>query len=113
MRSSPDHFKCRPNGCSLSGTAAELFEPNKVHLALGFVYQTAVDVRAFTTTFTFVPDGQFIAFTFNNTNNVAGYEGSQFAQGAGCEAGFYQAFPEPPAGAPNNVFAIDIDSINL
>jgi hypothetical protein len=66
-----------------------------------------VNVQAFTTTFTFVPNGWNLAFVLqNNTNSSAG-TGTYFAAGAGCEAGFYQAFDGAP---PNNVFALELDS---
>jgi hypothetical protein len=52
----------------------------------------------------------------NNTNNQPGTnsaEGGTFTAGAGCEAGFYQAFgyqETPPNPEPNNVFALELDS---
>ena len=68
---------------------------------------TPVNVQAFTSTFTFVPDGLNIAFTLNNSNNVPGIGGPNFVAGAGCESGFYQAYTSPE---PNNVFALELDS---
>ena len=69
-------------------------------------YQTAVNVQNFTTTFTFVPNGQNIAFVLQN-DTAGGANPDDFSQGAGCEAGFFQAFTTTP---PNNIFALELDS---
>jgi hypothetical protein len=82
------------------------------HSGSSVVYQTPVNVQAFTSTFTFVPNGKNISFVLNNsTGNSYGYNGSYFAAGAGCEGGFSQAFtggdPEP-----NHLFALELDQFS-
>ena len=95
-----------PNS-SLVGSQFMLFPSNGGHTASTLMYQTPVNVQAFSSTFTFVPDGVNISFILNNTNNVPGYEGANFVGGAGCEGGFYQAYTPPE---PNNIFALEFDS---
>ena len=68
---------------------------------------TPVNVQAFTSTFTFVPDGVNVAFVLQNTSNTPGTQGPSFAAGAGCEGGFFQHFTPP---SPNNIFALELDS---
>ena len=94
---------------SLSGSSVIMIPSGTVHGALSLNYQTAVNDQAFTASFTFVPNGQNIAFALNNTTDN-GFNGPGFSAGAGCEAGFFQAFPSPPNGVPNNVFALELDS---
>ena len=50
---------------------------------------------------------QNVAFVLQNSNNNPYFNGASFSSGAGCEAGFYQAFNQAP---PNNVFALEFDS---
>ena len=64
-------------------------------------------MQGFTSTFTFVPNGQNIAFVLQN-NTPAGRLWANFSSGAGCEAGFYQAFGI--TAPPNNIFALELDS---
>ena len=45
------------------------------------------------------------AFVLQN-DNAGGADPSNFSQGAGCEAGFFQAFATVP---PNNIFALELD----
>lgn len=100
-------------GAALSGSSVLLVPTEAGHNATSLTYQTAVNVQAFTATFTFVPDGENLAFVLNNTNNYPGFQGGAFAQGAGCEAGFYQSFPNnSPAAEPNNVFALEFDQFS-
>jgi hypothetical protein len=80
------------------------------HLVNSLQYQTPVNVQAFNTTYTFVPDGGDLSITFNNTTNQPGYEGNGFAQGAGGEGGFYQGGGVPVQ--PNNVFALELDQFD-
>jgi hypothetical protein len=68
-----------------------------------------VNVQKFTSTFTFVPNGQNVAFVLNNATNNPPNDGPGFSSGAGCEGGFYQAF-DPVHGSPNNIFALEFDS---
>jgi hypothetical protein len=72
-------------------------------------YQSSVNVQKFTSSFTFVPNGQNVAFVLNNATNNPPNDGPGFSSGAGCEGGFYQAF-DPVHGSPNNVFALEFDS---
>jgi hypothetical protein len=92
----------------LEGSFARIVALGDGHAAQGFNYQAAqVDVRAFTTIFTFVPDGQNVSFVLSNSSNNPTFNGKSFVSGAGCEAAFFQAFGQP---APNNVFALELDS---
>ena len=94
---------------NMSGSNIVLIPYPGGHAASSLMYQTPVNVQAFTTTFTFIPDGKNIAITWNNTNNQGAnsFQGAQFDGGAGCESGFYQAFTNPEI---NNVFALQLDS---
>jgi hypothetical protein len=71
-------------------------------------YQTQVNIQAFTASFTFIPNGQNIAFVIQNSNNNPYFNGSAFSAGAGCEAGFFQGYSQ--ANPPNNMFALELDS---
>jgi hypothetical protein len=90
-----------------NGSQINLIPSDATHVALSLNYQTQVNVQAFTSTFTFVPNGQNVAFVIQNSNNSPYFNGAAFSAGAGCEAGFYQAFNQSP---PNNVFALELDS---
>jgi Chitobiase/beta-hexosaminidase C-terminal domain len=92
-----------------NGTQANFVPTGSGHNGYGFIYQAPVSDTAFTSTFTFVPNGQNVVFTLNNTNTQPGYDGPAFRSGAGCEGGFYQAY----GVAPNNLFALEIDSYSL
>jgi hypothetical protein len=100
-----------PSGSTpaLSGSQVDLIPTGTTHAALGFIYHTKANAQAFTSTFTFVPNGQNIAFVIQNNTAAGGGSGPNFSSGAGCEAGFYQAFGNPPA-PPNNIFALELDS---
>jgi hypothetical protein len=104
-----------PNvGANLSGSQLNMIPSGSTHSAVGTIYQTAVNVQAFTATYTFVPNGWNIAFVIENNTNLSGNGGTSatvavpniFAAGAGCEAGFYQAFSGAP---PNNILALELD----
>jgi hypothetical protein len=107
LNSSSNAFRGTGNS-TLSGSSVLLIPTASDHQVSSLVYQTLVNVQAFNTTFTFVPNGQYFAFTLNNTNNEPGYEGNNFSAGAGCEGGFYQGGGVPTQ--PNNVFAVQLDS---
>lgn len=94
---------------ALSGSAVNLIPTGATHSALSMNYSTAVNDQAFTTTFTFVPNGWNIAFVLQNSTNSG--TGNAFSAGAGCEGGFYQAFGTAPT-APNNTMALDLDQYN-
>jgi hypothetical protein len=99
-----------PNGSSpgLSGSRVLLLPTGAQHAAISLIYQTRVNDQAFTSTFTFVPNGQSLAFVIQNSNNNPSFNGAVFSAGAGCEAGFFQGFSQP--APPNNVFALQLDS---
>jgi hypothetical protein len=99
------------NGGSLSGSRINFVPANSGHNGYGMSYYTPVNIQSFTTTFTFIPNGQNLSFVVQDTTDQPGYQGNLFSSGAGCEAGFYQAFVQPPAlVSPNNVFALELDS---
>ena len=79
-----------PNGSSpgLSGSRVLLLPAGASHVALSLIYQTPVNVQAFTATFTFVPNGQNFSLIFNNSNNNPDFNGSEFSAGAGGEVDF-------------------------
>jgi hypothetical protein len=76
---------------------------------LSLLYESNVNVQAFSTTFTFVPNGFNFAFVVENTSNTDFNRGG-FSAGASQEGGFSQfANSVPYATAPNNVFALQKD----
>jgi hypothetical protein len=93
---------------SLSGTRILLVPSGTTHQGSAVNYTTKVNVQDFTANFTFVPNGQNVAFVLQNTTDTPGYQGIDFVAGAGCEAGFFQAFGLYPP--PNNIFALELDS---
>jgi Abnormal spindle-like microcephaly-assoc'd, ASPM-SPD-2-Hydin len=94
---------------ALSGSMVDLLPTGTVHAALSLNYQAAqVNDQAFVATFTFVPNGWNLAFVLNNSDNNPDFNGKSFSAGAGCEAGFFQAFSQP--APPNNLFALELDS---
>jgi hypothetical protein len=97
---------------SVSGTHILLQPVGSTHNTENINYAAAkVNVQAFTTTFTFLPNGWNLAFVLQNNaraNSVAG-PGAFFGAGGGCEGGFYQAFSGAP---PNNIFVLNLDSNN-
>jgi hypothetical protein len=95
-------------GMGLSESKILLIKKGATHASGGAIYRTKVNDQAFTASFEFVPNGQNIAFVLQNNNNNPGYDGVDFAGGAGCEAGFFQAFGA--TAPPNNVFALELDS---
>jgi hypothetical protein len=108
LNSSSNTFRSGGNA-SLSGTNLLMIPTGSEHQVSYLNYQPSVlNVQAFTASFTFVPNGQFVSFVLNNTTNQPGYEGNVFSAGAGCEGGFYQGGGVPVQ--PNNVFALELDS---
>ena len=99
-----------PNGSSpgLSGSQVLMIPTGATHVAMSLNYQTQVNDQAFTSTFTFVPNGQNVSFMIQNSNNNPSFNGAVFSNGAGCEAGFFQGYSQP--APPNNVFALELDS---
>ena len=51
-----------------------------------------------------------VSFVITNATNNGGFNPPTFSSGAGCEAGFYQAFNSTPATPPNNILAMEFDS---
>src|SRR5262249_53330728 len=107
-----DAFWYGPNALgSLVGSQMEMIPGGGTgHQAAGFLYQTQVNVQAFTSTFSFVPNGQNLAWVLNNSTNNPTFNNNLFVAGAGCEAGFFQGYSQP--NPPNNVFAMEFDSVN-
>jgi hypothetical protein len=97
---------------ALSGSKVDLIPSGATHAALSLNYRTEVNDQSFTSTFTFVPNGQNVAFVLQNDNICTSntcFLGANFSAGAGCEAGFFQAFT-PENSAVNNIFALELDS---
>ena len=98
------------NPTNLLGTDEVLIPAGTAHNGYCMVWQQQVNVQAFTSTFTFIPDGYNVAFVLQNSNNNptsgGGTNGAMFCSGAGEESGFYQYSQPVP---PNNVFALQFD----
>jgi hypothetical protein len=77
------------------------------HVNAALWWYTPVNIQQFTSSFTFVPDGQVFAFVVQNNVGSSG-TGTGFDAGAGCESGFYQAFGAGPL--PNHLLALELDS---
>ena len=101
---------------SISGTTAILVPNAADHNANNLNYElAAVNVGQFSSTFTFVPDGQGIAFVLSNNiaiNNSAGVAANgNFTAGASCEGAFFQGYNGNGAtGPPDHTFAVMLDS---
>lgn len=68
------------------------------HLGTNLVYQKKVSTKKFEATFTFVPSGKNIALVLQNASDRSWSQGgARFNGGAGCEAGFFQAYGDDPA----------------
>lgn len=96
---------------SLSGSTVDFVPSGANHIALSLNYQSAVNVQSFTSTFTFVPNNDNLTFVLQNDNICTGstcFTGKNFSSGAGCEAGFFQAFSGN--SAVNNIFALEFDN---
>jgi hypothetical protein len=92
-----------------SGSQILLVEAKgETHTSSTANYTTLTNDQAFNAVFTFVPNGQNIAFYLQNNNNNNGFDLVSFIGGAGCESGFFQAFDAN--APPNNVFALELDS---
>lgn len=102
-------FTIRGNGSypQVTGTQVQLVGIGSLHAGYGMFYSSTVDVRAFTSTFTFVPDQWNAAFVVQNATYPSGYIGNNFTAGAGCEGGFYQA---ENVGSTNNTFGIQFSN---
>jgi len=94
---------------ALSGTQINLINSGANHAALSLMFNAVpVNVQAFTSTVTFIPNGQNFVWMLNNSNNNTSFNGANFSAGAGCEADFFQGFSQ--TNPPNNVFALMLDS---
>lgn len=104
---------------TVSGGVVTIAPSGGTHYALSLMYQTAVNIEAFTTVMQFVSNNQNIAFTINNCANngssgfgtCGGFNLANFSSGASCEGGFSQAFSGNPF--PYNVFALMFDQYAL
>jgi hypothetical protein len=94
-------------GGSVTGGAIDFVPAGATHNGAAIWYQTRLNVQAFTTTFTFVPNGYNFAFVIQNVTN----QGNPFTDGfgAGGEGGFSQ-FAGGSNIAPNNIWALSFDS---
>src|SRR5215475_5417704 len=54
---------------SFMGSALDILPTGATHEAGSAIYQTPVNVQAFTSTFLFVPNGQNVSFMLENSNN--------------------------------------------
>jgi len=104
-----------PNGGNpgrLAAPQVNLQPAGTVHFPSSLIWQQQVNVQAFTTSFTFIPNGWNLAFILNNTTNLgSGFNGPKFIGGAGCEGGFYQG-ENGVAAVPLNIFALNFDQYN-
>jgi hypothetical protein len=97
---------------AITGTQVDLEPTGADHNANNLNYElAAVNVAQFTSTFTFIPNGQNVSFVLsNNTNTQAGGNAANgnFTAGASCEGSFFQGYT---SNSPiNNTFAIMLDS---
>jgi Chitobiase/beta-hexosaminidase C-terminal domain/Legume lectin domain len=108
----------QPSNWALAGStnavisaASILMQPTGTgHAVIPLIYQTPVNVHAFTANFEFIPNGQFITFFLNNNNNPNVDGGaSHLIGGAGAESGIFQGFGTLPP-SPNKLWAIQFDS---
>lgn len=97
---------------SFTGSQVILVPGGSSHTGLNLNYQkAAVNVQAFTTTYTYVPNGNNIGLILNNTtNNPSGFNGANFAGGAGCEGSIFQGFSLN--APPNAIFAVQLDQMS-
>jgi hypothetical protein len=108
-------FQIRGGG-NLSGSIVNLVPANSGHNGYNVNYAGPswtstttglINVQAFQTTWTFVPNGQNLALTIQNTTNQPGSQGNIFTTGAGCEASFFQgSVALPYYYTPDHVFAL-------
>jgi hypothetical protein len=110
-KASTDFFINNTAAGNVAASSVELVPANGGHNGWGLIYYEPVNDQAFSTTFTFIPNGFNLAFTLNNDYTPNG--GSDFPwafnAGAGGEAGFSQ-FAGASNNAPYNVFALELDS---
>jgi hypothetical protein len=100
-------FQLRGSGTAgISGGNINFVPSGSTHNGYGFFYNTAQDIRAFSSSFTFVMNQWNLAFMVQNATVNPGYTGGAFTSGAGCEGGYYQGF----GTRPNNVFALSFSN---
>ncbi len=98
----------RPNGSvHLSAPNITFIPTGLTHVDSSLWWYAPVNIQQFTSSFKFVPNGQNFAFVVQNNVSADG-NGTGFNSGAGCEAGFYQAFE--PSPIPNHLLALELDS---
>lgn len=93
-----------------AGPSVNLQPTGIVHNSSSLIWQQKVNTQAFTTSFTFVPDGWSLSFFLEDVTNI-GFSGAQFIGGGGCEAGIYQG-NNGIAAIPLHIFALDFDQYN-
>jgi hypothetical protein len=104
----PGGYAFEGNAGPLASGAMTLVPVGQGHNGNALWYQTAVNVQAFTETFTFVPNGYNLAMVIQNY--AMGYcNPFQCGAGAGAEGGFSQ-FASNPNIPTNNVWALEFDS---
>jgi hypothetical protein len=104
------NFQIR-NGGNLSGSVIDMVPANSGHNGYNINYYTQINVQAFTTTWTFVPNGQNVALILQNTTTQPGQQGNIFTTGAGCEASFYQGSTALPNWyTPNFLWALEFST---
>lgn len=105
-------FNVRGNVASVSGGALTLETTGATHAETGLIFQSPVNVQAFTSTFTFIPNDWNLAFVLQNSTAGGSCPGSgcqSFGAGAGFECGFTQ-YAGGPNIPPTNTFGLCIDT---
>jgi hypothetical protein len=94
---------------SIVNGQVDMVPSGTTHIGASLWFQTLVNVQAFSTTFTFIPNGFNFAFVIQNEDN----NGSPFSYGggAGAEGGFSQ-FAAGDNIPTSNVFALEYDSFS-
>ena len=73
---SGQNFRLAGGVAALSGSQLNFIPAGTTHAGTGLNYFTPVNAQSFTANFTFVPNGQNVAFVLQNTNNNSGYDGT-------------------------------------
>ena len=92
---------------ALNGSQVDLIPSGATHAALSLNYQKLVNVNSFTASFTFVPNGQNIAFVLQNSNNMEPLTVLHFLLVRAAKPGFTRL---SASSEPNNIFALELDS---
>ena len=109
----------QPANWALSGSTNSIVSPSQIlmipaadgHDANSLIYQTPVNTQAFTTTFRYIPNGQYFALSLNNNSNSTDGSPSHLIGGAGGESDMFQGYGgSNPNPSPNSLWAIQFDS---